>query len=239
MDTSPLDQTVATLNFGATTSTAQPSRAGKNPPGQSSIRPPFGEEHPDWIVSFDGAMEPAGKSTVRGAWGFVVQDATGREHHRASSLMPVGGCASNNVAEYTALLEAIAWCKANLPQDAAILWQGDSQLVVHHVRGVWGWNAKKTRCNPHKKHPHLLPFLQQAVAELEEFRPLESPFVSEPGPHEKANALPIRRVPATENPADSVSRAPYDAAGIVSEKRGRALLAEGEAPPEPIFLKFW
>jgi len=179
----------------------------------------FPESSPEWIVSFDGAMEPAGQANARGAWGFVVQDAIGGGFHRDCDLMSVGACKSNNVAEYTALLKAIAWVKSNLSADATILFQGDSQVVIHNVRGVWGWNSKKTRRNPHKDAPHLRELLDQTTDHLNAFRPLAKPFLSEPGPNVLANTLPIIWVRGENNPADSVSRIPFEKAGITYRKR--------------------
>ena len=185
----------------------------------SAPKPSFPEASPDWVVSFDGAMEPAGHPGARGSWGFVVQDATDREIYRNSDLMAPGACKSNNVAEYTALLKAIDWAAANLPRDAAILFQGDSQVVVHNVRGVWGWNDKKTRRNPHKDAQHLRTMLDDVVGQLKGFRPIAKPFVSEPGPSPLANHLPIIWVRGQNNPADSVSREPFEIAGITYPKR--------------------
>jgi ribonuclease HI len=179
----------------------------------------FSESSPDWIVSFDGAMEPAGHPSARGSWGFVVQDSTGKEIHRESGLMPRGACKSNNVAEYTALIKAIGWAEENLPRYAAVLFQGDSQVVIHNVRGVWGWNSKKTRRNPHKDAPHLRELLDEVTRRLSKFRPLAKPFVSEPGPNPLANELPIIWVRGENNPADSVSREPFEKAGITYRKR--------------------
>jgi ribonuclease HI len=179
----------------------------------------FPESSPDWIVSFDGAMEPAGDSKAQGSWGFVVQDSTGKEIHRKSLLMPLGACQSNNVAEYTALIQAIGWAEVNLPRDAAVLFQGDSQVVIHNVRGVWGWNSRKTRRNPHKDAPHLRLLLSDVTNRLSKFRPLAKPFKSEPGSSPLANELPIIWVRGENNPADSVSREPFEKAGITYRKR--------------------
>jgi ribonuclease HI len=188
---------------------------------QQTLQPSiaFSESSPDWIVSFDGAMEPAGDPKAQGSWGFVVHDSTGKEIHRESLLMPLGACQSNNVAEYTALIQAIGWAEVNLPRDAAVLFQGDSQVVIHNVRGVWGWSRKKTRRHPHKDAPHLRLLLSDVTHRLSKFRPLAKPFKSEPGSSPLANELPIIWVPGETNPADSVSREPYDKAGITYRKR--------------------
>lgn len=178
----------------------------------SSTITPFAEAAYDILVSFDGALEPRGTSRARGSWGYVVVDAAGNEIQRDSSLMPAGGCTSNNVAEYTALLKAMDWVKTHASGQNA-LFQGDSQLVVHHCRETWGWNTKKTRWNPHKKAPHLLPLLRQAMDELAKFPALSTQTLA-PGPDPKANALPIVWVAGAANPADGESRKPLVAAGL-------------------------
>lgn len=182
---------------------------------------PFSESSPDYIVSFDGAMEPNGHPSGLGAWGFVVQDSKGKIIRRESGLMPVGSCLSNNVAEYTALLKAIEWVLHNLPNDAAILFQGDSKVVIYNVRGVWGWNPKKTKCHPHKRAPHLIEWFNDVVKKLSKFRPLATPFLSQPSSSTNPlpNNLPVIWVPGEDNPADPVSREPYDKAGITYRRR--------------------
>ncbi len=174
--------------------------------------PTFPEADYDLLVSFDGAMEPRNRPTAQGSWGYVVVDSAGKELQRECGLIPLGECKSNNVAEYTALLKALEWVKANAV-GRNVLFQGDSKLVVEHCRETWGWNDKKTHWNPHRNQPHLLPLLTAAMQELGKLPGL-STCALPPGPHSKANKLPITWVQGTHNPADGESRQPLIAAGL-------------------------
>jgi ribonuclease HI len=81
-----------------------------------------------YTASIDGGARgnpgPAG-------WGAVVETPDGRtvELHGA---MPR---ATNNVAEYTALIGALEWCRAQGATDVAI--RSDSLLLVQQMRGVY------------------------------------------------------------------------------------------------------
>lgn len=174
--------------------------------------PAFAETHYDFLASFDGAFEPRGTKRAHGSWGFVIHDASGREIERESALVPKADCDSNNVAEYLALLKALDWATANVP-GRAVLFQGDSQLVVHHCRRVWGWNERKTLWRPHPKNPLLRAHLLDAIALLEKF-PRLSTTTLEPGSDPKANNLPIIWVRGESNQADDESRKPLREAGL-------------------------
>jgi hypothetical protein len=146
-----------------------------------------------------------------------VLEAGGAELFRDSGLMAPGSCASNNVAEYTALARALEWVESRPDlKGKAILVLGDSRLVVCHARALWGWkknrNKQRVAWQPHKGSPHLLPLLEQVMAALGRLRPLAQPFHS--FSRESVNDLPITWVAGETNPADAVSRLPLDEAGI-------------------------
>ncbi len=174
--------------------------------------PAFAEDEYEVLASFDGAFEPRGTSRAVGSLGVVITDPKGSELHRASMLLPPAQCQSNNAAEYLALLAAIDWICANAA-DRAVLFQGDSQVVVHHCRGVWGWNARKTNWRPHHSAPSLLPLLSSALEGLRRLHPLGTSSRL-PGMLPNANSLPIVWVPGSENPADGESREPLRLAGL-------------------------
>ena len=81
------------------------------------------------------------------AWGVVVLDTEGRAVEGFAGSI---GRATNNVAEYTALLEALAIAVARRADDVELL--ADSELVVKQVRGEY-----KVR------HPDLIPLHAEAV----------------------------------------------------------------------------
>jgi len=88
------------------------------------------------------------------AWGVVVMDAQGRAVEGFAGAI---GRATNNVAEYTALLEALAIALARDADDVELL--ADSELVVKQVRGEY-----KVR------HPDLIPLHAEAVRRIAKFR---------------------------------------------------------------------
>jgi ribonuclease HI len=88
------------------------------------------------------------------AWGVVVLDSDGRAVEGFAGAI---GRATNNVAEYTALLEALAIAAARHAEDVELL--ADSELVVKQVRGEY-----KVR------HPDLIPLHAEARRRIATFR---------------------------------------------------------------------
>jgi ribonuclease HI len=87
------------------------------------------------------------------AWGVVVMDAGGRAIEGFAGAI---GRATNNVAEYTALLEALALAAARGASDVEL--SADSELVVKQVRGEY-----KVR------HPDLIPLHAEALRMIRAF----------------------------------------------------------------------
>lgn len=67
---------------------------------------------------------------------FVVFDNDGNELHRASQFL---GIATNNIAEYTAVLSAMQWLDEDnvLSADNEIVFNMDSQLVARQLSGIY------------------------------------------------------------------------------------------------------
>ena len=84
---------------------------------------------PTHVVHIDGGARgnpgPAG-------WGAIVRTSTGEI---AVELMGALPHATNNVAEYSALLAALEWCAAH--GAAAVHVRSDSLLLVQQMRGVY------------------------------------------------------------------------------------------------------
>ena len=87
------------------------------------------------------------------AWGVVVMDADGRAREGFAGVI---GRATNNVAEYTGLLEALALAVDRGASDVELL--ADSELVVKQVRGEY-----KVR------HPDLIPLHAEAMRMIRGF----------------------------------------------------------------------
>ena len=88
------------------------------------------------------------------AWGVVVLDPEGRAVEGFAGAI---GRATNNVAEYTGLLEALALALAREADDVELV--ADSELVVKQVRGEY-----KVR------HPDLVPLHAEAVRRIARLR---------------------------------------------------------------------
>jgi ribonuclease HI len=88
------------------------------------------------------------------AWGVVVLDTDGRAVEGFAGAI---GRATNNVAEYTALLEALAIAIERRADDVELL--ADSELVVKQVRGEY-----------RVRHPDLIPLHAEAVRRIARLR---------------------------------------------------------------------
>lgn len=98
-----------------------------------------------YSVYSDGAAR--GNPGPAGA-GFAVYDDSGVLIH--SAALPLGRT-TNNVAEYTALLEAVKYVSALKPESAVFML--DSELVVKQLKGEYKVKA-----------PHLAPLFNQTLA---------------------------------------------------------------------------
>jgi ribonuclease HI len=87
------------------------------------------------------------------AWGVVVLDGEGRPLEGFAGAI---GRASNNVAEYNGLLQALAIAAERSAVDVELL--ADSELVVKQVRGEY-----KVR------HPDLIPLHAEAMRRIARF----------------------------------------------------------------------
>lgn len=90
------------------------------------------------VVYFDGACEPFNPGGL-GTYGYAIYDEAGRRLARGYGVACHGDGCTNNVAEYTALREALK--KALELGCAEVSIKGDSQLVVKQMRGEWGVNS--------------------------------------------------------------------------------------------------
>ncbi|HZN56189.1 MAG TPA: reverse transcriptase-like protein [Candidatus Polarisedimenticolaceae bacterium] len=88
------------------------------------------------------------------AWGVVVTDASGRALEGFAGSI---GRATNNVAEYSGLLEALALAAARGADDVELV--ADSELVVKQIRGEY-----KVR------HPDLIPLHGEAARRIAGFK---------------------------------------------------------------------
>jgi ribonuclease HI len=90
------------------------------------------------LVYFDGACEPVNPGGL-GTYGYVIYGEGGRRLARGYGVACHGEGCTNNVAEYTALREALRKAKELGCGEVEI--RGDSQLVVRQMRGEWAVNS--------------------------------------------------------------------------------------------------
>jgi ribonuclease HI len=93
-------------------------------------------------VYSDGLASPGGRGAA--AWAFVVFD--GERQVYADKGLISAARASNSVAEYTALENALLYIDRHLPGEKVNLYV-DSRLVLYQARGKWNAHAA-----------HLIPF---------------------------------------------------------------------------------
>ena len=95
-------------------------------------------------LNFDGACEPKNPGGVATA-GWILLGPDGEEIHSGSDVICEGLGATNNVAEYNALIKSLTWVERNIGELTSrgiehLSVAGDSMLVVNQVLDKW-------RCN--------------------------------------------------------------------------------------------
>jgi ribonuclease HI len=91
-----------------------------------------------WVLHFDGLCEPGNPGGVA-AYGFQVLRDGAVVHEGSGLASPPGPGATNNVAEFRALLEGLRWLNANGVKKPLV--RGDSKLIVNTVNGKWRLKA--------------------------------------------------------------------------------------------------
>lgn len=104
----------------------------------------------EYVIHIDGASRG---NPGEASFGVHVADAAGAE---VAGLYGYLGRATNNFAEYQALIHALRWAKAKGARRIALY--SDSELVVKQIRGEY-----------RVKHPDMQPLHREAVALLRGF----------------------------------------------------------------------
>jgi len=94
----------------------------------------------------DGLCEPnpGGLAT----YGFVIEqqeEANWREIHRAKGIAARGKGATNNIAEYTAAIQALRWLANEDCTGVSVALYSDSQLLVNQLSGTWRVKSPQIR----------------------------------------------------------------------------------------------
>lgn len=137
------------------------------------------------VVNCDGLCEPINPGGTA-CYGWVVykgQEKLGEGYGVVCS----GPHATNNVAEYTAIIKALEWLLANGFSNEDIELRSDSQLCIYQLRGTYSVNS-----------PRLVPLYRKMKKLAANFKKLS-----------------FRWVPREENKeADALSRKAYAKAAI-------------------------
>ena len=118
------------------------------------------------IVYYDGACEPRNPKGVA-TYGFVVYiDGKKVGEGKGLAAEPWSHNASNNVAEYRAMIEAFKWLLEHGYADAEVLVRGDSQLSIRQMQGLYAVRA-----------PRIIPLYKEAKKLAEKFRKVSFQWV--------------------------------------------------------------
>lgn len=107
-------------------------------------------------LNFDGLCEPRNPRGIA-TYGVVIRK--GRVHLLEDCGLafakPWSDDASNNVAEYSALIKGLEWLKANKFMASKLIVRGDSSLVINQLNGRFKVKAKRL-INLHKRAQDLV-----------------------------------------------------------------------------------
>ena len=119
------------------------------------------------IVYFDGLCEPKNPGGVA-TYGVVVkkEGMTIFEGSGLAYAKPWTDEASNNVAEYSALIHALEWLRKNEMEASPMIVRGDSRLIINQMKGVFKVKARR-----------ILELHQRASKLLSEFKNLRLEWV--------------------------------------------------------------
>ncbi|MGH9992459.1 MAG: ribonuclease HI [Nitrososphaera sp.] len=94
-------------------------------------------------VYFDGLCQPKNPGGIA-CYAFVIKDL-GKTIHSNYGIAaePFSKNATNNVAEYCALIKSLEWLVANKMNSAPIVAKSDSKLVVNQLSGGYKVKAKR------------------------------------------------------------------------------------------------
>lgn len=96
------------------------------------------------IIYTDGASRG---NPGKASFGFTICDGRGELIYQQGKYI---GITTNNVAEYTAVLESLKWIKENIKDNLSLEYFADSKLVVEQLSGRFK-----------VKSPHLKPIIEE------------------------------------------------------------------------------
>lgn len=136
-----------------------------------------------WTLFFDGSCEPWNPGGIA-SYGFVLQkSAAVVQEGKGLASEPGSPMSTNNVAEYSAMIEGIKAAGERLAAGDSLEVLGDSQLAVRQVNGEYRVNA-----------PHLIGYHAKAAKAVWDLRA-------------KGHPVAVRWIPREQNShADRLSK---------------------------------
>ncbi len=118
-------------------------------------------------VYFDGLCQPINPGGIA-CYAFLVRGVDGRLLHSDFGVVgePMSPLATNNVAEYTALIRALEWLDENGYTSRRIKVKGDSRLVVKQMNGEFKVKSKS-----------IIPLFQKAAQLRKKFKDISITWV--------------------------------------------------------------
>ena len=117
-------------------------------------------------VYFDGLCQPVNPGGIA-CYAFLIKSGDRTVYkERGLAAKPFSKEATNNVAEYTALIKALEWLAANKSEQQAVRVKGDSRLVISQMRGEFKVKAKA-----------IMPLFQKAALLKNRFSDIEFQWV--------------------------------------------------------------
>jgi ribonuclease HI len=114
-------------------------------------------------VNFDGLCQPYNPGGIA-CYAFVVQNKA-QEYGLAAE--PFSDNASNNVAEYTAVIKGLEWLIRGNHNDENIIVRGDSKLVIFQIKGKYKVKAQR-----------IIPLYNKLIALIPKFKYINFEWVS-------------------------------------------------------------
>ena len=93
-------------------------------------------------IFFDGLCEPQPDGI--GTYGYVIYSG-GKKVRAHCGFIGRGKGMTNNIAEYSAIVEALKWAAAHGLLDGEVVAKGDSQLVIRQLQGSYKVKSETSR----------------------------------------------------------------------------------------------
>jgi len=116
------------------------------------------------IVNCDGLCKPINPGGTA-TYGFVVKKG-GEEIKEERGVIGKGWRMTNNVAEYTAVIQALAYLKREGLNEQKVVVRSDSVLLINQLNGSWRVHSSR-----------ILPLYREAKSWIRDFKDIRFEWV--------------------------------------------------------------